>query len=80
MTERRNTQRNRAYKTGQINPDGLPSIECIIRNLSDAGACLEVDGKLVPQDQFSLVIRPEYLNRRCEVAWRKPQKIGVRFI
>jgi hypothetical protein len=80
MTERRGNPRNRAYKSGQINPDGQPSIECLVRNLSKAGACLEVDGKLVPQDRFSLVIRPDYLNRRGEVVWRSPQKLGVRFV
>jgi hypothetical protein len=30
--------------------------------------------------EFDLVILPEYLNRRCRVAWRKPKSIGIRFL
>jgi hypothetical protein len=55
-------------------------MDCLIRNLSDRGACLEIDSALVPVDEFDLIILPEYLNRKCRVAWRKPKRIGVRFV
>jgi hypothetical protein len=78
MTER--TPRLRTYKGGRINAERMPGMDCTIRNLSETGACLEIDSALVPLDEFNLVIKPEYLNRRCRVAWRKPGKIGVHFI
>ena len=80
MSEHRAALRQRTYKGGRINADRLPGMDCVIRNLSDTGACLEIESSLVPVDEFNLVIKPEFLTRRCQVAWRKPQKIGVRFI
>jgi hypothetical protein len=41
---------------------------------------LEIYSALVTVNEFDLVILPEYLNRKCRVAWRKPQSIGVRFV
>ena len=80
MAEHRSSQRQRTYKGGRINAKGRPGIDCLIRNLSDEGACLEVDNALVPTDEFDLVILPEYFNRRCRVAWRKPKRIGIHFV
>lgn len=80
MTEiKRGAQRMRTFKGGRINPDGQPGVDCVVRNLSETGACLEVGSSLVGVDEFNLVIMPEYLTRRCHVVWRKPQKIGVHF-
>ena len=80
MRELRQAPRLRTYKGGRINATRLPGLDCIIRNLSDAGACLLVDGSKVPIDEFDLVILPEYLKRRCKVIWRQPDKLGVRFL
>jgi hypothetical protein len=80
MADRRRDQRQRTYKGGRINAKSLPGMDCLIRNLSDTGVCLEIDSSLVPVGEFNLVILPEYLNRKCRVVWRKPQRIGVRFI
>lgn len=80
MDEHRVNQRQRTYKGGRINFERGAGIDCVIRNLSDNGACLEVESSIVNQDRFRLVILPEFLSRTCEVAWRKPQKIGVRFV
>lgn len=78
--DHRAASRQRTYKGGRINAERLPGMDCVIRNLSDTGACLEIDSSLVTVDEFNLVIKPEYLTRKCRVAWRKPQKIGVRFV
>src|SRR5687767_10120629 len=80
MAEHRSDQRQRTYKGGRINAKGFPGTDCLIRNLSDKGARLEIDSALVTVDEFDLVILPEYLNRKCRVAWRKPKSIGVRFV
>lgn len=80
MDNHRGSPRQRTYKGGRINFDRGPGIDCVIRNLSDTGACLEIESTSVPADEFKLVIKPEFLIRNCQVAWRKPQKIGVRFV
>ncbi len=79
MVEKRESPRHRTFKTGQINADKHPSVDCIIRNMSEDGACLEVKSALVPVDEFGLVIRPDSIYRHCKVTWRKPGQIGVSF-
>jgi hypothetical protein len=79
MDDHRRKPRIRTYKGGQINFERGPGVDCVIRNISDTGACLDIESSLVPDDRFRLVIKPENLIRNCQVAWRKPQKIGVRF-
>ena len=71
--------RLRTYKGGSILIGTLPPVECLVRNLSDTGACLEVQGAVRPPDSFTLLIRPEQLRRTCVVAWRDPPRVGVRF-
>ena len=80
MADRRSAQRHRTLKGGRIVAERLPDRYCLIRNLSDTGACLEIDSSLVPVDGFNLVIKPENLIRICRVAWRTPRNIGVRFV
>ena len=80
MADQRSDHRHRTYKGGRINAKRLPGMDCLIRNLSDTGACLEIDSMRVTVDEFDLVILPEYLNRKCRVVWRKSRWIGVRFV
>jgi hypothetical protein len=78
MDEHRKSQRLRIFKGGSISFASAPSIDCIIRNLSETGACLEVAGGDVP-DNFTLLIKPELLKRYCKVAWRTYRRIRIRF-
>jgi hypothetical protein len=80
MDEHRKRIRLRTYKGGRINFESGVGIDCLIRNLSDTGACLDVDTALIWGDRFQLVIRPENVTRNCRVAWRQPKKLGVRFV
>ncbi len=56
-----------------------PGIDCVVRNLSPAGACLELDCPGSLPDQFSLIIRPENVRRSCRLIWRGENRLGVRF-
>ena len=77
--ESRKLQRQRTFKGGSISFSSAPAIDCIVRNLSATGACLEVTDPSAIHDNFKLIIKPEILTRSCEVAWRSPRRIGVRF-
>lgn len=79
MPERRVTNRQRTLKGGTIYCDGFAGIECIIRNLTKSGACLEIKGPNSVPDEFFLIIKPEHLKRSCTVIWRSEGRIGVRF-
>ncbi len=77
--EKPRSQRHRTFKGGIISHAGGASTDCIIRNMSETGACLEVSTPFGIPDNFKLIIKPEILTRSCEVAWRTAQRIGVRF-
>jgi hypothetical protein len=82
MQELRQAQRIRTFKGGSILFGNEPTVECLIRNLSETGACLEIGNPsspaLVP-DSFALIIKPENLKRDCRVMWRSDRRVGVLF-
>lgn len=80
MEERRATPRNRTYKGGSIIFGLAAGVDCVIRNLSDTGASLEVESPVGIPDDFTLLIKPELLKRRCQIEWRSANRIGVQFI
>ena len=80
MAEKRRSPRLRTIKGGTIMFGSAASVDCIIRNMSDTGASLEVENPAGIPDEFTLLIRPEIIKRSCHVAWRRERRIGVRFI
>jgi hypothetical protein len=78
--DKRGTQRLRTFKGGSIMFGLAAAIDCTIRNLSDAGAALEVQNPVAVPDEFALLIKPEFLKRNCRVAWRSANRIGVQFV
>ena len=79
MDDRRLRRRQKTFKGGTISHGIVGGIECLIRNISNTGACLELADPVLVPDNFTLVIKPECLRRNCTVAWRSTDKIGVRF-
>jgi hypothetical protein len=79
MNERRTTPRHRTFKGGSISFGPFAGIECVVRNLSSSGACIELDCPGSVPDDFSLVIRPDNIRRSCHSVWRGQHRLGVRF-
>ena len=80
MTEKRRTPRQRTLKGGTITFGFAAGISCIIRNMSGAGATLEVESPVGIPAEFTLLIRPEITRRKCRVTWRSAKRIGVKFV
>jgi PilZ domain len=79
-SERRNNGRHRVLKGARIALNGRSAaIDCTVRNLSDRGACLNVDSPVGIPDSFDLVLAHASV-RNCRVAWRKATQIGVEFV
>jgi hypothetical protein len=77
-TERRRGQRHRTLKAGKIVLRNRASvIDCTIRNLSLEGAAIAVDGAATLPAVFDLEFDGE--RRRCTVAWRRLDRLGVKF-
>jgi hypothetical protein len=80
MSENRRSARLRTYKGGSIIFGVAAAIDCIIRNMSETGAALEVDNPVGVPNEFTLLIKPEFVKRNCQVIWRSAKRIGVQFV
>jgi hypothetical protein len=76
---RQNNVRHPVLKGAQIVFKGREAvIDCVVRNLSDRGACLKVESPFGIPDSFDLVLDTAPV-RSCRVTWRKATQIGVEF-
>lgn len=80
MDERRATVRRRTFKGGKLTFNkGLSVLDCLVRDLSNKGARLELATTVGVPDTFELTIAPDRVKRFCKVAWRSQHHLGVRF-
>jgi hypothetical protein len=78
MSERRAAARQRLLKAGTIIYNNAGSVyDCTVRNVSKTGACLMVTSPLTVPAEFDLLM--EGARRHCTVAWRRADRIGVKF-
>ncbi len=77
--ERRNVARHRTLKRAHIAVEEHGAvIDCVVYDLSDLGACLNVESPTGIPDSFDLVLNHASV-RNCRVAWRTATQIGVEF-
>ncbi len=79
MEERRKVQRHRTFKAGSIAFNRAGAIDCHVRNLSPAGACLEVASQIGIPERFVLLVDVDHLRQPCHVIWRTATRMGVEF-
>ncbi len=79
MDDHRSSQRHRTLKAGTISFARAAGIDCLVRNLSDTGAQLEIESPVGIPNDFTLVISKDHVQRPCHVVWRAARRIGVRF-
>jgi hypothetical protein len=77
--ERRKLSRRRTLKAGSIRFNQGSAFDCRVRNLSPAGAMLEVAGQLGIPEEFTLVIEADRFRQNCRVIWRTTTRLGVVF-
>ena len=56
------------------------SVGCVVRNLSETGARLELSDSGVLPPEFNLVIPNKDLSHRARVVWRSEGLVGVKFV
>lgn len=70
--------RRRTLFSGKIIFNQQSSVfNCIVRNISDAGACLEIDSPVGIPDQFELLVEGAGIKADYRVIWRRGKRIGV---
>jgi PilZ domain len=80
MNERRKQLRSRTLLGGVISFNRRRStLDCSVRNLSDAGARIEFDNTALLPDTFDLTIGRKETTFRASMIWRTQTAAGVQF-
>lgn len=58
---------------------GRTEVDCVIRNLSDGGARLEISGSVARIPATFDLVAPKHRPHPCRVVWRTLREIGVAF-
>jgi hypothetical protein len=78
VQDKRTIFRKRVLKNAQIVlSEKAPKLECAVRNLSAAGACLQVSTTYGIPVNFDVII--EGVRRPCRAIWRTDNRLGVAF-
>jgi len=78
MENRRGQERRRTLKSGKIIFNHRASVvDCLVRNLSTGGACLQLANVVGVPQTFDLVI--DGVQRPCIVKWTNANRLGVSF-
>lgn len=70
--------RQRVLKAATMEFDGS-TMDCVVRNISETGAALDVGAALHIPSEFNLLISGHGASHRCQVKWRKENRVGVAF-
>jgi ribosomal protein S1 len=79
MLERRKHPRMRALKGAQLVVGKSIVLDCIVRNLTDQGARIEISNTVGLPDRLQLSFDNGGLERVCRIVWRKLTEAGVEF-
>jgi hypothetical protein len=78
VDNKRKHQRHNVSDVGKIMiSKPFSVIDCVVRDLSEGGACLEVSGTAGLPASFELVFAGQRL--RCQVVWQSGRRTGVAF-
>jgi len=78
LENKRGAPRQRILRAGTIEFSG-GTIDCVVRNISQTGAALDVASPMGIPNEFNLLISGDHASRSCQVAWRREKRIGVVF-
>ena len=78
--ERRQFGRRNTHLQGWITIPGRPKVPCLVTNLSQAGAFLELTAHSWLPFDFELYIELLHRRYRCETRHKGPTGVGVSFI
>lgn len=79
--ERRKALRGRVYLGGTLAFDlRSPSVECLVRNLSEDGAKIEFESAVEIPEEFDFYIPRSRKLFRARVIWRRMDEFGLAFV
>jgi len=79
MQDRRANARDKVLFGGRAELDRRSSMTCVVRNLSENGACVEVDACARMPEQINLAIARKGRSYLAQVIWREANRLGLAF-
>ena len=81
MQERRQYPRCMVHKGARVLfHEDKPALDCIVFDLSNHGACIELSLNLYAPAWFELTFDNFRSRRQCRLAWQRNNKLGVCFL
>jgi hypothetical protein len=78
--DKRKAVRRPIRYTAWVALDGNELHGCVLSDISESGARIDIDETKEIPDQFTLLLSNNgSAQRKCRVIWRKPRQIGVTF-
>lgn len=78
--DRRQARRWKVFKEGQLVLPGRQSIPCVIRDISESGARLQVPSNTVLPETFVLFIKADEVMMPARRIWITLDQVGIRFV
>ena len=78
MEEKRKHQRTEINEPAYVSANGSV-MHCVVRNISQEGAAIEVENPSYVPAHFRLVMASDSSSRECTVIWIQQKRIGVVF-
>jgi PilZ domain len=78
---KRHQVRRRRHQSAWITlDDGTANRKCEVEDVSQSGAKVTVDRAVEVGSRLDIAFVPRAAARRCEVVWRRGNKLGLRFV
>ena len=77
MQDRRHGVRDKVFMGGvaEINENGS-TMDCVVRNFSDSGACVELESSAKIPDQMRVTIAHKGRSYLARMIWRQANRVG----
>jgi hypothetical protein len=79
MLEHRRFQRTTVFKAATLMLADHSTFACVVRDLTNHGARLQLSGTADLPDEFDLTFDAGHTLRKCRIAWQTPTNVGVSF-
>ena len=79
MEEKRRHQRTEINEPAYVSAGGSV-MRCVVKNISQEGAAIDVENPAFVPAQFRLVMASDSSTRDCTVIWIQEKRIGVSFV
>ncbi len=79
MMDRRQSVRDKVLFGGVADGNQRGSTNCVVRNISEQGACVEIDPMARLPEQVNLTIARKGRSYLATLIWRQANKVGLAF-